>query len=69
MRRDRERLNDILDALDWVAKAIAERTEADFLSDEVLCCAVSQKLINHCRRTDGAAQARTHGPLEFNAVA
>lgn len=44
MRRDRERLNDILDALDWVAKAIAERTEADFLSDEVLCYAVSQKL-------------------------
>jgi len=44
MRRDRQRLNDILEALDWFAKAIAGRVEADFLADETLCYAVAQKL-------------------------
>jgi uncharacterized protein with HEPN domain len=44
MRRDRQRLNDILEALDWIAKAIAGRTEADFVADETLCYAVAQKL-------------------------
>ena len=44
MRRDRQRLNDILEALDWIAKAIAGRVEADFLADETLCYAVAQKL-------------------------
>src|ERR1039457_5966025 len=44
MRRDRQRLNDILEALDWIAKAIAGRTEAVFLADETLCYAVAQKL-------------------------
>jgi len=44
MRRDRQRLNDILEALDWIAKAIAGRTEAEFLADETLCYAVAQKL-------------------------
>ena len=44
MRRDRQRLGDILEALDWIAKAIAGRTEADFLADETLCYAVAQKL-------------------------
>ena len=44
MRRDRQRLNDILDALDWIAKAIAARAEVDFLADETLCYAVAQKL-------------------------
>ena len=44
MRRDRQRLYDILEALDWIAKAINGRREADFLSDETLCYAVSQKL-------------------------
>lgn len=44
MRRDRQRLHDILEALDWIAKAIAGRTEADFLNDETLCYAVAQKL-------------------------
>jgi len=39
MRRDQQRLNDILD---WIAKAIAGRTEADFLLDETLCYAVAQ---------------------------
>jgi len=44
MRRDRQRLNDILGALDWIAKAVSGRTEADFLADETLCYAVAQKL-------------------------
>jgi uncharacterized protein with HEPN domain len=44
MRRDRQRLNDILEALDWIAKATASRTEAQFLADETLCYAVAQKL-------------------------
>ena len=44
MRRDQQRLNDILEALDWIAKGIAGRTEADFLADETLCYAVAQKL-------------------------
>ncbi len=44
MRRDRQRLNDILEALDWIAKAIAGRTEAAFLAHETLCYAVAQRL-------------------------
>ncbi len=44
MRRDEQRLHDILEALDWIAKAINGRLEADFLSDETLCYAVAQKL-------------------------
>ena len=44
MRRDQQRLNDILGALDWIATAIAGRVEADFLTDETLCYAVAQKL-------------------------
>ena len=44
MRRDRQRLSDVLGALDWIAKAVSGRTEDDFLSDEMLCYAVAQKL-------------------------
>ncbi len=44
MRRDDERLNDILDALDWIAGAVSRVTEAEFLADETLCYAVAQKL-------------------------
>jgi uncharacterized protein with HEPN domain len=44
MRRDEQRLIDILEALDWIAKAITGRTEAGFLADEMLCYAVAQKL-------------------------
>lgn len=44
MRRDQQRLNEILEALDWIAKTIAGRTEAEFLADETLCYAVAQKL-------------------------
>jgi uncharacterized protein with HEPN domain len=44
MRRDQQRLTDIVEALDWIAKAINARTEADFLADETLCYAVAQKL-------------------------
>jgi uncharacterized protein with HEPN domain len=44
MRRDQQRLNDILEALDWIARAIAGRTEVEFVADETLCYAVAQKL-------------------------
>jgi uncharacterized protein with HEPN domain len=44
MRRDQQRLNDMLEALDWIAKAISGRTEAEFLADETLCYAVAQRL-------------------------
>ncbi len=44
MRRDRQRLSDILEALDWIARAISGRTETEFLADETLCYAVSQKM-------------------------
>jgi hypothetical protein len=44
MRRDAQRLNDILEALDWIAKAVTGRTETDFVADETLCYAVAQKL-------------------------
>ena len=44
MRRDQQRFNDILEALDWIAKAISGRTEIEFLADETLCYAVAQRL-------------------------
>jgi uncharacterized protein with HEPN domain len=53
MRRDDQRLNDILEALDWIAKAVAEKTEADFLANDTLCYAVAQRLT-----TVGEAVAR-----------
>jgi len=44
MRRVPLRLHDILEALDWIARAIAGRSEAEFVADETLCYAVAQKL-------------------------
>ena len=44
MRRDEQRLSDILEALDWITKAIVGRTEEDFVADETLCFAVAQRL-------------------------
>jgi hypothetical protein len=44
MRRDEQRLSDILEALDWIAKAVSGRTEDDFVTDETLCYAVAQRL-------------------------
>ncbi len=44
MRRDQQRLTDILEALDWIARAITGKAEADFLADALLCYAVAQKL-------------------------
>ncbi len=43
MRRDDQRLVDIPDALDWIARAIAGKAEEDFLADETLCYAVAQR--------------------------
>jgi uncharacterized protein with HEPN domain len=53
MRRDGQRFSDMLEALDWVAKAIAGKTEAGFVADETLCYAVAQRLT-----TIGEAVAR-----------
>ena len=53
MRRDDQRLSDILEALDWIARAVSARTEADFVADETLCYAVAQRLT-----TVGEAVAR-----------
>ena len=44
MRRDAERLQDILEALDSVAQMIAGRTEEEFLTDTTLCYAVAHRL-------------------------
>ena len=44
MRRDEQRLRDPIEALDWIARAISGKTEAEFLSGETLCFAVAQKL-------------------------
>jgi len=44
MRRDCQRLLDIIDALSWVAKAVDGRTEDQFASDEMLRYAVAQQL-------------------------
>src|ERR1035441_10073416 len=65
MRRDEQRLNDILEALDWIAKAVARRTETDFVADETLCYAVAQKLgvgqLRHLRR--GVSQTGIRLPV------
>jgi len=53
MRRDDQRLSDILEALDWIAKVVSGRTEAGFVADETLCYAVAQR-----RTTVGEAVAR-----------
>lgn len=45
MRRDQQRLYDVLEALDSVGKMIAGRTETEFLADQTLCYAVAQRLI------------------------
>jgi uncharacterized protein with HEPN domain len=46
-------LIDILEALDWIAKVVFGRTEAEFVADETLCYAVAQRLT-----TIGEAVAR-----------
>ena len=53
MRRDDQRLTDIVEALDWIANAVSGKTEQDFLADETLCYAVAQRLT-----TVGEAMAR-----------
>lgn len=63
MRRDEQRLSDILDALDWIVRAIAGRTEASFVADETLCYAVAQRLT-----TVGEAVARLTPELKARHV-
>jgi uncharacterized protein with HEPN domain len=43
MRRDQQRLLDMLEALDSVANMIDHRSELEFISDETLCYAVAQR--------------------------
>lgn len=44
MRRDQQRLSDILKALEWIAKSTDKLTEAEFVGNETLCYAVAQRL-------------------------
>jgi uncharacterized protein with HEPN domain len=44
MRRDRERMLDIMEALDSLARSLAGCKEADFLSDDLLYDASAHKL-------------------------
>jgi uncharacterized protein with HEPN domain len=44
MLRDEQRLSDILEGLDWIARAVSGKTEDDFPADETLCYAVAQRL-------------------------
>ena len=44
MRRDYQRLQDILDALDSVERMIAGCKDAEFLNNETLCYAIAQRL-------------------------
>ncbi len=62
MRRDEQRLHDILEALDWIAGATAGRTEAEFLADETLCYAVAQRL------TVAGEAADIHWPLVWQTA-
>jgi uncharacterized protein with HEPN domain len=53
MRRDEQRLTDILEALEWINRAVSGRTEAEFVADETLYYAIAQRLT-----TVGEAAAR-----------
>ena len=44
MRRDRQRLEDILEALDSLPRIIGRRTESEFLREESALYAVAQRL-------------------------
>lgn len=63
-RRDEQRLADILDALDWVARAIVGKDSRDFLGDELLRYAVAQRLI-----VVGEAAARLSPEVRANRSA
>ena len=60
MRRDEQRLTDILEALEWIARAVSGRTEAEFVADETLCFAIAQRLT-----TVGEAAARLSPELKL----
>lgn len=68
MRRDQQRLTDILEALDWIARAITGKAEADFLADELLCYAVAQKL-TIVGESRGATQPCDYHPVQLRAMA
>ena len=67
MRRDHQRLVDILDALDSLARMIDGRTESEFLSNETLCYAVAQE-VDSCGRGGGQAKRRDHGEALAGAL-
>lgn len=58
MRRDRQRLHDILEALDSLSRIMGARTEAEFLADEVVRYAAAQRLT-----VVGEAAARLGGDI------
>ena len=44
MRRDAQRLRDVLEALESISRILGNRTETDFLGDETVRYAVAQRL-------------------------
>ncbi|MCU0246571.1 MAG: DUF86 domain-containing protein [Bryobacter sp.] len=44
MRRDDQRLLDVLESLDWISTQTSSLIESEFLKDEKLCYAIAQKL-------------------------
>ena len=44
MRRDQERLRDVVEALESVSKLIQGKTMDDFVADDAVCYAVAQRL-------------------------
>lgn len=66
MRRDDQRLNDILEALDWIARAVSRMTEAEFVADDTLCYAVAQ---HDYWRSGREAESRSQGSRCFGTLA
>lgn len=58
MRRDEQRLLDILEALDWIIRATAGLTEDGFVKNETLCYAIAYRL-----SAVGEAAARLSGEI------
>jgi uncharacterized protein with HEPN domain len=56
MRRDNQRLQDILDGLDSVARMIDGKTETDFLRDELVFYAVARGLTVVCEADSQQAE-------------
>ena len=70
MRRDHQRLVDILDALDSLGRMIEGRTESEFFSDEMLRYAVAQRLtvVGEAVARLSAEIKERHGPTPWQDI-